>query len=355
MRFLIIICASLLFFNEHSMAQATRGMAPINNDRGEREMLNQNFTKARQYFYDAQTGDPEKIKYSYNIGYSFFKEGDYDNAIKQIEPLTRREDVTIDCYRILGNSYDLQGNYPQAVKLLNEGLKKFPEGGELYLDLGIIEYIRDNTGAALNYWEQGIANSPLYADNYFWASKILLNSNLKVWTVIYGEIFLNLERDSEKYKEVSKMVYDAYRAILGHQVVTDEDQLTFTDKKFNGMTNALQNIFAQLESNYGSVFSSEEKIPLRYIANMRQQFIYEWNKQYKESYENVFFKFINEINNRGYFTEYSYWLTSAGNPDDFISYQKLNQSNYVKFLNYFAFEKYKPSTSVPFVRPYFFE
>jgi len=355
MRYLIIICIGLLFFAEMATAQPTRGMAPINNDRGQREMDKRNYSKARQYFYDAQTGDPDNIKYTYNIGFSFFKEGDYDNAIKQITPLTSRDDVTIDCYRILGNSYDLQGNYPQAVKLLNEGLEKFPTGGPLYLDLGIIEYIRDNFGAALNYWEQGIANAPLYADNYFWASKLLLNSNLKVWTVVYGEIYLNLERDSDKFKEVSKLVYDAYRAILGHQVVSDEDQLTFTDKKFNGMTNALQNIFAQLETNYGSLFSSEEKVPLRFVNDMRQQFLYEWNKQYRGNYDNAFFQFVNEINNNGYFTEYSYWVTSSGKPDDFISYQKLNQSRYVKFLNYFAFEKYKPDSNIPFVRPYFFE
>lgn len=355
MRVLLGILIILIFSSDLVIGQPTRGMAPVNNSRGENEMINQNYVKARQYFYDAMAGDPDKLEYAYNVGYSFFKEGDYQNAIKQIEPLTRRKDVTIDCYRILGNSYDLQGDYPKAVKLLSDGLEKFPDGGALYLDLGIIEFIRDNTGAALNYWEQGIANAPLYSDNYYWAAKTLLNSNLKVWTVIYGEIFLNLERDSGKYKEVSKMVYDAYRAILSHQVLTDEDQITFTDKKFNGMTNALLNLFAQLESNYGGIFSSEKKIPLRYIHEMRQQFLYKWNEQYKSTYDNVFFKFLNEINNRGYLKEYSYWVTSAGNPDDFISYQKLNQSGYVKFLNYFAFEKYKPDMTRPFVRPYFFE
>src|SRR5690606_12333945 len=51
---------------------------------------------------------------------------------------------------------------------------------------------------------------PRFPSNYYWAAKIYMNSNEEVWGLLYGEIFMNLERNSNRTMEISKLLYDTY-------------------------------------------------------------------------------------------------------------------------------------------------
>ena len=46
---------------------------------------------------------------------------------------------------------------------------------------------------AIKMWEKGIEVAPSFSKNYFNASKYYYFSTDKVWSIIYGEIFLNME------------------------------------------------------------------------------------------------------------------------------------------------------------------
>lgn len=52
---------------------------------------------------------------------------------------------------------------------------------------------------------------PRFPSNYYWASRIYCNSTEEVWGIIYGEIFLNMERNSGRTVEISKLLFDTYK------------------------------------------------------------------------------------------------------------------------------------------------
>src|SRR5690606_10686824 len=98
----------------------------------------------------------------------------------------------------------------KAIQVYEDGLKKFPLSGKLYLERGTMELKREDLDAALKYYEMGIKVDPNFPSNYYWASRIYSYTTETVWTLIYGELFMNLERNTKRTAEISKLLYDTY-------------------------------------------------------------------------------------------------------------------------------------------------
>ena len=64
----------------------------------------------------------------------------------------------------------------------------------------------------MTYFEKGIEVNPMFASNYFRAAKIYCNSSEEVWGMIYGEIFINLERTNDRTFKISKLLFDTYKS-----------------------------------------------------------------------------------------------------------------------------------------------
>ena len=47
--------------------------------------------------------------------------------------------------------------------------------------------------------------------NYYRAARIYCVTNEELWGMLYGEIFMNLERGSNRTAEISKLLYDTYK------------------------------------------------------------------------------------------------------------------------------------------------
>lgn len=100
----------------------------------------------------------------------------------------------------------------KAIATYEKGLKKFPNSGELYVEMGHMKYVRKDYLSALAFYEKGIEVAPQYPTNYYWASKIFLNSDEEVWGMIYGEIFMNIQNFNDRTSEISKLLYDTYKS-----------------------------------------------------------------------------------------------------------------------------------------------
>src|SRR5690606_28824665 len=92
-----------------------------------------------------------------------------------------------------------------------EGMKIFPNAGNLYLERGNIYLDRGFHDEAIINYELGIKADPMFSSNYYRLALLSLNSDNKFSGLIYGEIFMNLERTSSRTIEMSKLLYDTYK------------------------------------------------------------------------------------------------------------------------------------------------
>ncbi len=142
-------------------------------------------------------------------------------------------------YELVGDCYDDMGKSDKSIDTYSDGLKKFPASGRLHLEIGIALMRKEKYNDALFHFEKGIEVNPEFPSNYYWASRIFCSySTEKVWGMIYGEIFLNLERTTDRSKEISKLLYDTYKSQITfkgdssvHYSFTEQNTITIKDIK----------------------------------------------------------------------------------------------------------------------------
>src|SRR5215218_336700 len=98
-------------------------------------------------------------------------------------------------------------------KVYRKGLKKFPESGPLYNDLGELQWSQQDYDA-IKQWEKGIETDPSYSKNYYNAARFYFMSTDKVWSILYGEIFLNMEPMSARAPEIKQLLMDSYKKLF---------------------------------------------------------------------------------------------------------------------------------------------
>jgi len=182
--------------------------------KAEEAFENENFEEAVKLYKKVVDRNPGNLEYQYQLAFANYWNRKYNKAIRIGLDLIEKNPKESKHYRITANAYDLDGNYQDAIKILNMGIRNLPYNGELYFDLGVIEHIRGNIPGALDHWEQGIKAAPYYAENYYWAAKTYADSDEKVWAIMYSEMFLNLEKGTERFNEIGILLLTSYKKLL---------------------------------------------------------------------------------------------------------------------------------------------
>jgi tetratricopeptide (TPR) repeat protein len=167
--------------------------------------------------------DQNNYFFPYEMGYAYYELKNYNKTRELLEPLILRKDINEMVFQLLGNTYDMLGKKEKAIQTYRSGIKRFPQSGRLYVELGILEFNRKNISDALYYFEKGIKAEPDYPSSYFHSAQIYLRSDLKVWGLIYGEMFMNLERTTDRNQEMSRYIGATYY----NQIEFSGDSLVF--------------------------------------------------------------------------------------------------------------------------------
>lgn len=303
------------------------------------------YDEAIALFKKAQKLDPENITYPYEIAFAYMGQKDYAKAIKLGESLLKREDVYDQVFQLVGNAYDLNGNPDKAIETYDAGLEKFPNSGKLYVEKGNVYLINKKYNEAISAYETGIYMDPTFPSNYFRAASLYLNSSDEIWGMIYGEIFMNLERNTKRTQEMSQLLYATYASEI--KFTQKDDSTTSVEVSFSkNNVMSLDDLSSGklvlpfpmgcYEMNLSVATALEKKIDLSSLNRIRARFIqfYFDNKQEKD-YPNVLFDFEKEINDAGHMEAYNYWLLAYGNPDEFQAWLADNEEKFKAFADWF--------------------
>lgn len=206
--------------------------------------------------------------------------------------------------------------------MYKQGIKKFPSSGELYNEYGEMLWVQQDN-EAIRFWEKGIEVDPNYSSNYYNASKYYFYTYDKVWCLIYGEMFINLESYSRRTPEIKSLLVDGYKKLFT-DIKSPKNQSVknpFATAYLTVMTNQAQTI------NLGVTPES--------LGILRSKFILEWFEKYADKYPFRLFEYQRQLLKEGMFDAYNEWAFGASmGLASFQNFTALHADDYNRFINF---------------------
>jgi tetratricopeptide (TPR) repeat protein len=294
----------------------------------------------------AQRADPDNHVYLYEMGYAFYIKKDYPKAIEIFRQTTTYPDVTDQCYQMLGNAYDDNGERSKAREAYESGLKRFPSAGRLYMEYGLTYQAEKDYDKAVALWEKGIEAEPGYSSNYYRLAKLFARTNERIWAAFYGEIFMNVERGTDRTGEISRLLFEVYKQSISFSDDSSHSlKLDMTSNVINvdpkkglkipfGITYTLDFIVGL---SPGVNAQAKREVTIGMISSARTFFIDFWfqkQKHYKQ-YPNILLDYQLSLNERGWLDAYTYWLLMKGNENEFVQWRDKNRDKFDAFAAWF--------------------
>jgi tetratricopeptide (TPR) repeat protein len=337
----IILLVLLLATSQHAYCQNDKAKAHAKGEEAIKLEDEGKFEDALKLLNEAQNLDPQDYNYPYEVAYVYMAQKEYKKALKEIKKVTTYKDINDQVYQMLGNVYDVMGDSASALRSYDEGLKLFPKSGKLYLEKGNVYWGCKAYGTALPFYEQGIVVEPKFPSNYYRATRIYCGSSNPVWGMIYGEIFMNLERNSKRTAEISKLLFDTYKEHITFKSKS-EMSVSFCHSMVMKINNDPDPKNVKLpfcmiyEPTLLMSIAMEKKIDMKSLDHIRTEFV----KQYfqmnnNKTYPNILFDYQNQILQANHLEAYNHWILMKGDEDGFNSWEKHNQDEWNSFLKWF--------------------
>ncbi len=287
---------------------------------------------------ECQKLDPKNYMYPYEIAYAHVLQEEYSKAISILNKTKKFKVVNSQVYQLLGNCHSMSGNPKKAIKEYEAGLKRFPNDGNLHLEKGNIYLHKKDYNEAVKNYRNGVKADPMFSSNYFRLAKLYMSSNDKLAGIIYGEIFMNIERTSKRTEEMSELLLNAYQSSI--TLGETESKITFCKVVIDASTLLDGEAFklplcAVFEKNFVMSILGHTEVNVASLSKMRTSFIESFYQEDYKNYPNVLFTYQKELNNKGLFEAYNFYLFQIGAEEEFATWRKANEDKYQEFYEWY--------------------
>ncbi|MGF2414907.1 tetratricopeptide repeat protein [Ferruginibacter sp.] len=262
--------------------------------------------------------DSKSIEIAKDLGLNYYFSKDYPKALDIYKPILERPDADDQCFQIAGDIYLALDNPKECEKVYKRGLKQFPQSGALYNELGVLLWAQKDY-SAIKQWEKGIEMDPGFSKNYYNACKYYYFSTDKVWGILYGEIFLNIEPSSALSPEIKNILLESYKKLF-----VDSD---LENEKNNPTKNSFIQAFLQSMNKQSSLAASG--INTESLTMIRARFILDWFTDFGSKYPFKLFELQKQLLQEGMFDAYNQWIfTAAQNLPAYQNWITVNAGEY---------------------------
>jgi tetratricopeptide (TPR) repeat protein len=270
--------------------------------------------------------DKNNLELQKDLVSSYYFKRDYDKALPGVKAILDRDDADVVCYQLAGNVYKALEQVKDAERTYKSGLKKFPKSGALYSEYGELLWAK-NDFSAIDIWEKGIKEDPSSAGNYYNAALYYYYTKDKVWTFIYGEIFVNMESLTERAAAMKQLLLDGYK----QKLFADADLLKDAEKNKNNFTKA----YLECMNKQSSI--ANQGLTTETLTMIRTRFILDWFAKYADTYPFKLFDYQRQLIQEGMFNAYNQWLFGA--IENLSVYDNWNKMHTDEFNSFTAFQK----------------
>ncbi|MEP7143129.1 MAG: hypothetical protein ABI707_09680 [Ferruginibacter sp.] len=313
-----LFLAGLLFSVQFCHAQSVKEL----QETARSFMQQGDFTNAYLVLNRASTLEPGNIDITKDLALNYYFQRNYTKGLDEIKPVLDREEADDQCFQIAADMHKQLYQPKESEKIYRRGLKKFPKSGPLYNDFGELLWDQKNY-EAIKQWEKGIETDPNFPKNYYNACKFYSFTGDKVWCIIYGEVFVNLEPLNKSTPEIKSIMMENYKKIFAE---TDFN-------KINKETGNFTNAFLQTMKKQSLIAS--EGINPETLTMIRTRFTLDWFHDFAAKYPNRLFEYYRQLLQEGMFDAYNQWL--FGTVQNLAAYQNwitTHSSDYNEFSRF---------------------
>ncbi|PZR24779.1 MAG: hypothetical protein DI535_20775 [Citrobacter freundii] len=269
--------------------------------------------------------DKNNLEMQKDLVMTYYLKREYAKALEGAKLLVEREDADVICFQIAGNVYKALEEVKECDKVYKKGLKKFPKSGPLYSEYGELLLAAHNN-TAIDMWEKGIQADPAYSGNYYNAALFYYSTEDKVWSIVYGEIFINMESLSPRGAAMKELLLKAYKEKLFSQASLQKD----IDKSKNDFAKAF------LTTMNKQLNLTNKGITVESLGAVRSRFILDWYNTYSTKFPFKLFDYQQQLLQNGMFEAYNQWL--FGPVDNLAAYDTWTKNHSDQ---YEAFKKFQ--------------
>ncbi|MBK6378717.1 MAG: hypothetical protein IPO01_03075 [Chitinophagaceae bacterium] len=251
-----------------------------------------------------QPGNIEIVK---DLGLNYYYMKDYNKCIETLTRLFDRDDVDDQIFQIAGDAYWALEDAKGAEDTYRKGIKKLPNSGPLYNELGKVLWTKSDF-TAIKQWEKGIENDPGFAGNYYNASKYYYFTLDKVWSLLYGEIFINIDPKSAFAPEIKNILFEGYKKLFA------DANIEKSNKDKSPFTIAYLKIMNKQSPLLTTGINTES------VSILRTRFILEWDADYATKFPYKLFQLHKQYIQEGLFEAYNQWVFAT--EQNMPAYQK---------------------------------
>jgi lipopolysaccharide biosynthesis regulator YciM len=274
----------------------------------------------------ALESDKNNMEMKQDLVLSYYYKRDYNKALDGIKDLLDRDDADVITYQIAGNIYKALEEPKECEKVYKKGLKKFPKSGPLFSEYGELLWQRKDY-SAIQQWEKGIQVDPAYAGNYYNAALYYFYTKEKIWGLIYGEVFVNMESISERTVAMKKLLWEGYK----DKLFSNANLMSGQEKNKNAFSKAILDCLNKQSSLANQGISTET------LTMIRTRFILEWFDKYAGRFPFKLFDYQRQLMQEGMFAAYDQWL--FGTVENLAGYDSWIKSHDEEYKNFTAFQK----------------
>ena len=361
LRILIIICAMVWSLG----AQAQKSIDLINdNDRVQLDeaigLMDSGKPKdAIKIFDDLCKKYKDNYILEYERLYAYYLAGDFKRIVKDGPKLYKHPESEPQLYQLVGNAQDVLGDPEAAVKTYDEGLKRFPNSGYLYLEKGNIHMMHQRYNEAVECYTHGVEVQPDFASNYYRLAKLYANSTEPLWAIVYGEVVCNLQPGSERAEEMGKLIYDLFQENIkiegenkAHVTLTKNNTI-----HMNSDTTDVQVPFplmyemGTMKSPALTDFMKTKKLTVEMIADLRKDALAHIDSVAPGYYNLSLLDYHRKLIKNGHWMAYNMWLMSPGAEEETKQWAdtKEGEAELNKFGTWFVQNRFIPSEEEPTV------
>ncbi|MBK5270345.1 MAG: hypothetical protein JJE22_04950 [Bacteroidia bacterium] len=275
--------------------------------------------------------DTKNLELQKDLVMSYYLKRDYVKALDGVKDLVNRDDADVVTFQLAGNVYKALEQVKDCEKIYKQGLKKFPNSGPLYSEYGELLWAAKDF-EAIKQWEKGIEVDPTYSGNYYNAALFYFFTNDKVWSLLYGEIFVNMESLSERGAAMKQLLLQGYKEKLF--VNTNPAKSQEKDSKA-----VIKSEFAKAFLGTISKQSSltERGVTTETLTMIRTRFILDWFENYSAKYPFRLFDFQRQLLQEGMFEAYNQWL--FGTIENLAAYDNWTKTHRVEYTAFDTFQR----------------
>jgi hypothetical protein len=181
--------------------------------------------------------------------------------------------------------------------------------------------------SAIEQWEKGIETDPGYSGNYYNAALFYFYAKDKVWSLLYGEIFVNMESLSERGAAMKEQLLQVYK----EKVFADADLMKGEEKNKSEFAKAFLQGMSKQSSLAGKGINTEV------LTMIRTRFILDWYEKNAAKFPFRLFDYQQQLIREGMFDAYNQWLFGA--TENLAAYDNWTKTHAEEYNGFNVFQR----------------